>query len=141
MRDFTDQEIERLREQRCEIFRRTEVAAMRDALAGGFKQKTKCFVASGIFGLKLLLQPIQVCGGIRGDREGSIFYWLARSERLEAHLKRKQFFKQIGSAKHLLQRGDAVFRQMHDEFLTPLLEPKTLQEHEEAAKVVAVQVR
>src|SRR5262249_33695818 len=81
MREFADEQVKRLVEQRIEIIRLPEIGAVPDAQASPFEKKTVRAEIGPIFLLKTRTQSIEVRCGKRGrlnvaDRNG-----LARLER------------------------------------------------------------
>src|SRR5687767_13056961 len=114
MRYFTDEQIDRLVQQRVKVLRLAQIATVRQAPAVLLKEKTESLVATRISRLKFCPQVVQVTCGVRRDGGGTQLDRDARLERFEPHLKRKHLLEKIGRAQGLLKRRDGVFRQMND---------------------------
>ena len=65
--EFAAKEIQRIGQQRLEVGRRADVAAVGDAGFFGFQNKTERLKALRVFFLKMLAQSFEVRGGVRGD--------------------------------------------------------------------------
>src|SRR5205823_1744031 len=65
---------------------------------------------------------------------------LAGGPRRENQTERQQFFKQESRSQHLAQRLDTFSRQVNLEIFLALIQPETLQEHEESSNMVGMQM-
>jgi hypothetical protein len=141
MRQLADKQIERPGEQRIQILHRAEVCAVPDSQAASFNQEGIRRVITRILCLKGTAQSIEMGCSKGCYLHGTVLDGPPVFERLEDQFELEEFVEKIGGSQHPAQGRDAVRRQADPQWFLPPSEPETLEQHEKATDVIAVQMR
>ena len=113
MGEFAAEKIERLSEQRLEVGRAADVAAVGDSGIFGFENKAEGLEALWIFFLKMFTQSFEVRGGVRSDFYWADLQWLVGRDRGEVELGGHQFAENKRSIQHSAHGLEAFGGHMH----------------------------